>query len=172
MGTSKTALFLDTVVAAALPVFDEVVAVQRVNGPRLAVRTIFEEQHEGEGALYALARALRDATGRCFILAVDYPKITTELLEFLASRFVSSPRAALIPEWRGRPQYLCGGYDASLLPLAEARLAEGAHEVSRFVAAADAEIIEERLLRSRFAGEPLLNINTPEELQEAESIDV
>ncbi|HEX6158935.1 MAG TPA: NTP transferase domain-containing protein, partial [Thermoanaerobaculia bacterium] len=66
MGQSKAALFLDRIAAAARPLFDEVVAVQRPGGERASIRTIFEEPHEHDGAIFGIARALDDAKGRCF----------------------------------------------------------------------------------------------------------
>jgi molybdopterin-guanine dinucleotide biosynthesis protein A len=171
MGTSKTVLFLDRVVAAAAPLFDAVFAVQRMDGAPLSIPTVFEKPHEGESSLHGLACALAHADGRCFVLAVDYPSITTPLIVFLLERFQASSAPALVPVWQGRPQYLCGGYDSTLLPLAEERLAGGDFAVSRFVEAAGAEFLDEALLRARFRGEPLFNVNTPEELQEAEGHD-
>lgn len=170
MGASKVALFLRRIAAAARPVFEEVIAVHRVDGAPVAIRTIFEEPHEGDGALFGIARALRDARGKCFILAVDYPLVTSELLHHLASRFAASAAPLLVPEWGGRPQPLCAGWDASLLTLVERRLAAGALAIHHLIAEVGAEMIPEADLRTRFGGEPLMNVNTPEELQAAERL--
>jgi molybdopterin-guanine dinucleotide biosynthesis protein A len=171
MGTSKASLFLDRVVAAARPVFEEVLAVQRSDGEPLPLRTIFEEPHEGEGALFGLERALRDARGRCFVIAVDYPLVTPELLRDLATKFEASAAAALVPEWDGHPQPLCAGFDASLLSLVERRIAMGELSLRGLIREAGAEIIPEAELRARHPGEPLMNVNTPEELEAAERLD-
>lgn len=171
MGSSKTELFLDRVVAAASPVFDEVLAVNRHDAEPLRIRTIFEDAHEGEGALFGIARALADARGKCFIIAVDYPLITTELLQFLMLQFEESTAPALVPEWDGQAQPLCAGWDAELaLPLVERRLAAGERELRSLIADAGAVIIPEAELRARFSGEPLMNVNTPEQLAAAESL--
>jgi molybdopterin-guanine dinucleotide biosynthesis protein A len=159
MGVSKTALFLDRVAAAAAPVFEEVVAVQRRGGePAPSLRTIFEPAHDDEAAVFGVARALADATGRCFLLAVDYPLISVELLEYLA-------RDGRVPVWNGRAQPLCAVWDCALLPRIEERIAAGIYDLHGLI---EQEIIPEPELRARFPGEPLLNVNTPEELQEAE----
>jgi molybdopterin-guanine dinucleotide biosynthesis protein A len=169
MGASKTELFLDRVVAAAAPVFDEVLAVNRHDAEPLPIRTIFEELHEGEGALHGVARALADARARCFIIAVDFPLVTTNLLQFLALRFEECDAPLLVPEWDGVAQPLCAGWNApSVLPLVERRLAEGNLEVRSLIVEAGAAIIPERELRARFSGEPLMNVNTPEQRAEAE----
>lgn len=169
MGISKTELFLDRVVAAANPVFDEVLAVNRHDAEPLRIRTIFEEPHEGEGALFGIARALEDARGKCFVIAVDYPLVTSELLQFLVLQFEESDAPALVPEWDGKSQPLCAGFDAAaMLPIVERRIAAGDYELRGLIEEAGATTIPEPELRGRFAGEPLMNVNTPEELAAAE----
>jgi molybdopterin-guanine dinucleotide biosynthesis protein A len=167
MGASKADLFLDRVAAAARPVFDEVLAVHRPDGEPLPIRTIFEEPHALDGPLFGIATALRDARDRCFVIGVDYPLLTSELLLELSGAFARSSRPMLVPEWNGQPQTLCAGYDAMLLPLIEERIAAGRLDLRGLLTAAAGEMIGEPVLRSRFAGEPLMNVNTPEELEEA-----
>lgn len=150
MGRSKRELFLDRVAAAARDVFDEVIVVDRE----------FEGPHEDEGPLFAIRAALQHAGhGSCFILAVDYPLITPEVLAFLRDR-------SGVPVWRGEPQPLCAVYDTALLPLVERRIAEKQFDLRGLIGEACATIIEESELRTRFAGEPLLNVNTPHDLEE------
>lgn len=150
MGRSKRELFLDRVAAAARGAFNEVIVVD----------CAFEGEHEGEGPVFGIRAALQHARqGRCFILAVDYPLITTEVLEFLRDR-------AAVPVWRDKPQPLCAVYDTSLLPLVERRITNSQFDVRGLIAEANVEIIEESELRTRFAGEPLLNVNTPHDLEE------
>jgi molybdopterin-guanine dinucleotide biosynthesis protein A len=189
MGESKVELFLDRVVNAARGVFEEVVAVERPQAVILSredgegppadstrpaqiggsfavyaaqddseIRAIHEEPHEHEGAIFGVVRALRDARERCFLLAVDYPLITAEVLQFLRNR-------GGMPEWNGQPQPLCSVWDAAWLPRIEERIARGALDLR---GAAETEIIPESELRSRFPGEPLLNVNTPEEWERAQ----
>lgn len=163
MGASKADLFLERIVAVARPAFDEVLAVHRSDGEPLRVRTIFEEPHPGEGALFGILTALRDARGKCFVIAVDYPLLTSDLLLALSGRFAASGSVMLVPEWDGQPQPLCAGYDASLLlPLVERRIAAGAFDLRGLIAESRGEMIPERELREQFQGEPLMNVNTPE----------
>lgn len=193
MGRSKVDLFLDRVVDAARPVFDELVLVDRFDGGRASrplaagilpvagehdrarrpieagetpalLRTIFEEPHEGMAPIFGVLRALRDANAKCFILGVDYPLLTTEVLRELVARFGRSHCRLLVPMWSGLPQMLCAGYDVALLPELAGRV-----ELKPLIREAFAEVIDEDELRARFAGEPLMNVNTPEELQEAEA---
>jgi len=188
MGESKAALFLERVVDAARGAFEDVIAVDRPavilsreddEGPPdssasraigrgsfavsaaqddRTLRTIFEEPHEQEGAIFGVVRALRDARGKAFLLAVDYPLITTNILQYLRDR-------EGMPEWNGRPQPLCAVWDATWLPRIEERIARGALDLR---GAAETEIIPEPELRARFSGEPLLNVNTPEEWERAQ----
>jgi molybdopterin-guanine dinucleotide biosynthesis protein A len=153
MGTSKADLFLDRVVAAATPVFDEVIAVQRPGGDTAGIPTIYEEPHEQEGAIFGLTRALQHAGERAFILAVDYPFITADVLRFLRDD-------GRVPIWDGRPQPLCTVWDAAALPRIAERMARGAFDLHGLI---DREMIPEAELRARFPGEPLRNVNTPEE---------
>lgn len=149
MGASKAGLFLPRVVAAAKPVFDEVIAVD----------------HRGDviAPIFGVEWALRAAGERCFILAVDYPLVTTEILRDLRDR-------GGVPMWNGRPQPLCATWDAALVPLIERRISEGRLDLLGLIAEAKVEIIAESELRARHHGEPLLNVNTPEELAEAERL--
>jgi molybdopterin-guanine dinucleotide biosynthesis protein A len=161
MGRSKTSLFLDRILAAARPVFDDVIAVQRPGGEIVNLRTIFEQPHADEGPLFGIARALEDAAADCFILAVDYPNLTVEILRELAHR-------QGVPMWNGQPQPLCARWPIALLPLVRQRLATGRYALRGLLAEAGVEMIAEAELRARFAGEPLANVNTPMDLQEAE----
>lgn len=153
MGVSKTELFLDRVVAAAAPVFDEVIAVQRKGGHAATIATIYEDAHELDGAVFGLARALREVQEHAFILAVDYPFLTSEVLHFLRDD-------GRVPVWDGRPQPLCAVWKASTLQRLSERIARGALDLHGLI---DREMIPEAELRARFAGEPLRNVNTFEE---------
>lgn len=153
MGVSKTELFLERVVAAARPLFDDVIAVQRAGGESVAIRTIFEEPHAGEGAIFGLQRALRDASERCFVLAVDYPLITSDVLRYVRDR-------CGVPVWDGRAQPLCAVWETHALARIEERIARGALDLHGLI---EQEMIAESELRALFAGEPLRNVNTPEE---------
>ena len=155
LGRSKAGLFLDRVVAAAKPVFDEVIAVQRPGSPSMSIPTIFEEPHDQDGAVFGIATALRHARARCFILAVDYPLVTTDILRFLRD----DGRVALV-EGNGQP--LCAVWDPASLPAIEQRIAAGRRDLHGLWEQA---IIPESEWRARFSGEPLTNVNTIEDLE-------
>lgn len=164
--------FFDRLVDAALPVAEEVVAVQRHGGASLPrIRTLFEPPHQEHAPIFGVAAALRDAGGRCFIVAVDYPLMTAAALRELLAAAERSPRPLVVPNWHGWPQMLCAGYDPSLLPSIEARIAARRFDLRGLLDDARAEMIAEAELRARLAGEPLMNVNTPQELEEAREHD-
>jgi molybdopterin-guanine dinucleotide biosynthesis protein A len=177
MGRSKIDLpfagstFLDLVVAAARPVFDEVVMVGRSEsaavGGGAPLRVMIEPAHGEAVPVYGVMRALADTGGKAFIIAVDYPLITTEILRFLRLSFEKTAAPMLVPVWREKAQMLCAGYSASLLPVLERRVGSGRLDLRGLIEEAGAEMIVESVLRERFSGEPLMNVNTPEELEEA-----
>lgn len=159
MGVSKATLFLDRVVAAARPVFDGVIAVERFGGSPSSIETIYESEHEDEAPIFGVQRALEHAQAKCFILAVDYPLITTELLRVWSERFAASPAPMLVPRGGGHRHVLCAGYSPRLLPLITAHIARRQYDLQSI--AADAEVVEHD-------GPELLNVNDPEELQRYE----
>jgi molybdopterin-guanine dinucleotide biosynthesis protein A len=175
MGRSKAGLpfagttLLGHIVGIAWQAFPRVIAVQRPEGePLREVETIFESPHDSEAPVFGVLRALQHARERCFILAVDYPLITAEVLGFLRARFEQSTSAMVVPVWSGLAQVLCAGYSADLAPRIEQQISGG--RLSLRSIAAGAEIIPEDDLRSRFPGEPLMNVNTPDDLQEAKRL--
>ena len=153
MGASKVELFLDRVVAIARPVFDEVLAVQRPDGAGLAIPTVYEDVHEGRAPVFGVVAALRHAAAKCFVLAVDYPLITSDVLRFLRDR-------EGVPMWDGHPQPLCAVWDVRALPELESRIERREYDLR---GAIHQDIIPETALRERFGGEVLMNVNTPEE---------
>jgi molybdopterin-guanine dinucleotide biosynthesis protein A len=150
-------LFLERVVAAARPVFDGVIAVDRP-GAVASAGVIVEEPHEGEGAVFGVVAALKHARADAFVLAVDYPLVTAELLRYLRDE-------GRTPVWNGMAQSLCAVWRVEMLPVLEQRIAEKRFDLRTVEGR---EMIPEPELRARFSGEPLLNINTPEEWDRAQ----
>jgi len=163
MGRSKTELFLGNVARVASAVFEEVMAVQRSGGAAAAIPTIYETPHDDQAPVFGVARALDHARERCFILAVDYPLITVEILRHLRSRFEGSNTLLLAPVWSGKTQMLCAGYAPELRPRIEQRIAAKRYDLRGLASDDEAEIISEDELRAEFEGEPLMNVNTVEE---------
>lgn len=163
MGEPKTEVrFGDTtllgrVVAAAGGAFDRVIGVQRSGGDAVAVETIFEEPHEDEAPIFGVAAAIRHAHAKCFVIAVDYPLLTSESLRQLAARFEASEAPMLVPVWNGVPQVLCAGYGPVILPQIDAAVAVRKYDLQSVAAAAE---------RIEVSGETWRSVNTIEELEE------
>ncbi|MEA2569524.1 MAG: molybdenum cofactor guanylyltransferase [Acidobacteriota bacterium] len=165
MGRSKVELFLARTIEVARPVFEEVIAVQRSVGPpasTLGIQTIFEPTHEQRAPVFGVLRALEHAADRAFILAVDYPLMTSDALRLIAAHESDAP--LVVPEWDGIPQMLCGVYSTALAPRIAVRIAEGRFDLRGLLDEAAGEIIREDELRASLFGEPLRNVNTPEDL--------
>jgi molybdopterin-guanine dinucleotide biosynthesis protein A len=160
MGRSKTELFFDRVANTAGEVFEEVFAVQRHGGPAAPLPTIYESPHADQAPVFGVACALAHARERCFVIAVDYPLITTAILRFLRDRFERSNALLLAPVWSGKTQMLCAGYDPAFLPRLQQRIAAKRYDLRGVAAEGEAEILAESDLRAQFAGEPLMNVNT------------
>ncbi len=178
MGTPKPSIdlggmsILERVAGTARSAFHAVYAVQTADGDAaMVVPTIREEVHEGTAPVWGVRAALRHAAGeRCFVIAVDYPLLTVELLVFLCRQFTESAARMLVPVWNGRAQTLCAGYDGRLLLDIDRRIAEGRLDLRGLIDEAPAVVLPEELLRARFGGEPLLNVNTPAELERARGL--
>lgn len=160
MGRSKMELFFERVAKTAKEVFEEVLAVQRHGGPAAPLPTIYESPHDDQAPVFGVACALAHASERCFIIAVDYPLITTAILRFLRDRFERSSALLLAPVWSGKTQMLCAGYDPALLPRLQQRIAAKRYDLRGVAGDAEAEILAESDMRAQFAGEPLMNVNT------------
>lgn len=159
MGRSKAAMFLDDVTRAAAPVFDRVIAVQRNGDPPAKIETIFEDEHEDAAPVFGVLRALQHAKAKCFVLATDYPLITSALLRKLRVAFEKSTANVLMPVWEDAPQPLCAGYAPEVLPLLEQRITDKRYALHDL----DAE-------RIAITGKDLFNVNTPADLEQAERL--
>jgi len=121
--------------------------------------TIFEDEHEDEAPVFGVRRALEHAQAKCFILAVDYPLLTSELLRTWSERFAKSSATMLVPRADGYMHVLCAGYSHLLLPVIDARIAQRQYDLRSL--AADAEVVEH-------GGPELLNVNDSKELEQYE----
>lgn len=128
---------------------------------------LLEQPHEGDGPIFGIAAALRNSrSDKIWILAVDYPAITFDLLSYLGGTFARSGCRLLVPEWSGKMQMLCAGYSRELLPDLEKRIADGHYRLRNLIDPATTVVMGEKDLRRRFSGEPLLNVNTRDDYEE------
>jgi molybdopterin-guanine dinucleotide biosynthesis protein A len=163
MGVPKASvLFGDTtllgrVADAASRAFDLVLAVQRPGGEVSSIETIYEEAHDDDAPIFGVAAAIRHAKAKCFVIAVDYPLLSSGALRELAIRFEASAAPMLAPVWEDFVQVLCAGYSPALLARIEVRIAERKYDLQSL--AGDAERVE-------VTGEIWRSVNTSEELEE------
>ena len=176
MGSDKALLELDgvsfaqRVVNAAAGVFDEVVLVGKDHAEIGGTRAIRDTADLPPAAISGVITALRDAASeRNWILAVDYPLLTADVLRFLAQRFAAAESEMVVPVWDGEPQLLCAGYSVKLLPRLESMIALNRFRLRDLVEQSNAQLIDESELRRRFGGEPLRNVNHRHQYDELRS---
>jgi len=161
---------LQRVASAAAGAFDEVITVLRTPSSISSWRTIVDDPHGEAAAIFGLHRALRDAEehgeSRAWILAVDYPLISAELLAHFRSLFESGDVELLAPVSNGHPQMLCAGYAVSLRARIESRIARGEFALRGMAAQCRSRFLAEEAISARFGPDCLRSVNTPEEFQE------
>src|SRR5512141_3003031 len=150
MGHDKASLslggatFLDRVVAAAAPIFDSVIAVERAGTPDRKNPTIHEREHESRGPLFAIERVLEHAAGNpAWILATDYAALDPAILRFLAERFERTLPPMLVPRTRGELHVLCAGYRGDVLTAVRRHIANGDMRVKGLVAETGGVVVGE-----------------------------
>lgn len=125
-----------------------------------------------QGPLAGLHSALHHTrTDWNLILAVDLPLVPVALLRFLVGFREAIPVIAVAPRVGGRIQPLCAAYHRSLIRDIDQRLQEGNVSIHHLLENVNSRIIEEQeLLAAGFSGEMLLNVNTPEDLEQARNL--
>ena len=130
MGTDKALievggqLLVDRAAAVLSAVASPVVEV----GPGWSALPAVREDPPGSGPLAALAAGAAELRrlghdGPVLVLAVDMPRVTVELLRFLAER--AGPPATAVPRAGGHPQPMCARYGPDVLAAIDERLATG-----------------------------------------------
>jgi molybdopterin-guanine dinucleotide biosynthesis protein A len=129
---------------------------------------LVEDSRPGTGALGGLHTALSAARGdSVLVLACDMPFASRPLLEHLLSR---APQAdVVIPKWEGEFEPLCAVYARRCLTAVEAALDAGERRmISFFPQVRVLALDESEWLPFDPEGLTFFNVNTPQELAEAE----
>ena len=114
--------------------------------------------------IHGLVRALEEFSDRVFILAVDLPIVTAEVLRAIAQRSLGSAAPAVLPWADGRLQPLAGVWRSSVLPAARDRIARGDLSLHGLAAEVGAEIFPEETWRAIDpSGNSFANLNTIEQ---------
>jgi molybdopterin-guanine dinucleotide biosynthesis protein A len=115
-------------------------------------------------AIYGLVRALDEAEDRIFILAVDLPGLTHDLVREIAVRGLKTPAPALIPEAGGRLQPLAAVWRKSAARFARNRIARGVLSLTSLADEVAADILPEPDWRKLDpSGRAFANLNTFQE---------
>ncbi|MFU8771319.1 MAG: molybdenum cofactor guanylyltransferase [Anaerolineales bacterium] len=129
------------------------------------------DETPGAGALAGLHTALKAANGeRVLVLACDMPFVNVSLLKYLLELSVEVD--IVVPRWQEILQTLHAVYRPSAcLPAIEQVLEQGLKRVISFYPQVKVrEISQDDVARFDPQGLSFFNVNTPEELQEAEQM--
>lgn len=137
----------------------------------LAVDVIIPDCRKNGGPAAGIEAALRRFDIPVVVLAVDVPFVPAALLEE-ALRVVEAGAEACAPHWRGRWHALSGAYSAGALRVIRRRLDRGDLDLQGLLQEIGTPL-QKTALKS--LGDPdrvLFNVNTPEDLEEAERLRV
>jgi len=174
MGTPKASLLFDHepllvhIVRALGRLFPEIVVVaapaqELPPVPATVVRDEVPHQGPVGGLCYGL-RATSDAWS--FVTSCDVAFLDAGLISYLLSRIGDAD--VVVPHWEQRLQPLHAVYRRSVLPLLEGQLARGElRPIHLFDRVRTCTIGEEEIRRFDPEGSSFLNMNTPEDYEEA-----
>ena len=168
MGRSKAALpwgtgtLLEFQTGRLARLFREVFVVVKET-PDFAVgpaRVVIEETPEF-AAIHGLARALEEADDRIFVLAVDLPSVTHDVVREIVRRAEATSALALVPEAGGRLQPLAAVWRRAAARFARNRIAKDLLSLGGLAEEVGAETFPEREWRKLDpSGASFTNVNT------------
>ena len=131
------------------------------------------DEEPGAGALPGLKTALSRAMGEyILVVACDMPFVNQGLLEYQVEKAFESGADVVVPEWEGRTQTMHAVYKKeSCLAAVETALAEGKAKMTSFYDGLNVvKLSESEISKYSPTGKSFKNINTPDELAEAERL--
>jgi molybdenum cofactor guanylyltransferase len=147
-------------------IFEEVFVVAKEEASAFdasPARLVFDRGSD-HAPIHGLVRALEEVPDRVFILAVDLPLVTADVVRAIAQRSLASAAPAVLPRADGRLQPLAGVWRASVLAAARERIARGELSLHGLAGEVGAEIVPEEAWRAIDpSGNAFANINTIEE---------
>jgi molybdopterin-guanine dinucleotide biosynthesis protein A len=176
MGADKAFVLLEgrTLLARALELARVVASDVRIVGEAAkfaGFAPVVEDIFYGCGPLGGIHGALRASVAELnLILAVDVPFVPPALLRFLIARARNFPEASVVvPRSEGRWQPLCAIYRREFVEAAENALQAGRYKIGALFECVRMQGIgEEELMKAGFSSALFRNLNTPQELAEAE----
>jgi len=133
---------------------------------------VVEDIFQNCGPLGGIHAALRaSATDLNLILAVDVPFVPAQFLSSMIAKAVHcSSASAVVPHAAGGWQPLCAVYRRSFAEGAETALRSGHNKIDRLFDLLEIRVIDENeLVRAGFSLDIFRNLNTPEELEVADT---
>lgn len=164
---AKTAF--ERLTEAIRPLVERVRVVGRA--PALDLPEAQPDLHPGLGPLSGIHAALAtSAADRVLVVACDFPLLTTAFLRGLIEA-LSPEYDAVVPCPGGQPLAVCSVYRASCAEEAERRIETGRLAARDFARSVRARFLDDLdLSRLDPAGQCLLNVNTPQDLDRARAI--
>ncbi len=145
--------------------FEEVLVVAKETpGFDSGPSRILLDRASDQAPIHGLTRALEEVSDRLFVLAVDLPAMTDEVIRIIAERSLATEAPAVLPHAEGRLQPLAGVWRRRVLPAALRRIARGELSFYGLAQEVGAEILPEETWRAADpSGNCFANINTIEE---------
>jgi molybdopterin-guanine dinucleotide biosynthesis protein A len=146
-------------------IFDEVLVVAKeAPGFDAGPSRLVLDRTADQAPIHGLARALEEVSDRLFVLAVDLPALTEEVIRAVAGRSLASPAPAVVPHADGKLQPLAAVWRRSVLPAALARIARGELSLHGLAQEVGAEVLAEEEWRAADpSGNSFANLNTIEQ---------
>lgn len=163
--------FAEKVIAAASAAFEQVFIVTKRGRGEFSAAVVYEKNDEIAAPIIGLDCALDHAAGEpCWVLGVDYPLVTADVLSYLRERFESSGAEIAVPEIASKLHMLCAGYRATTAASVKAKIASGRLALKGLVDAHRTLVVGEDEIAVRFGRAVLMNVNTSEDLDEARKL--
>lgn len=130
---------------------------------------VVEDEFPDCGPLGGIHAALRASqTELNFILAVDLPFVEVGLLTYLLNEAHAGKAVVTVPHAGGRWQPLCAVYRREFAAVAETALRQNRNKIDPLYGMVEVRAVnEDELKKCGFSPDMFRNLNTPEELSEA-----
>jgi molybdenum cofactor guanylyltransferase len=175
MGTEKALIELggQTLLARALALVTGVTPRVRILGSKArfgAFGEVVEDEFPDHGPLGGIHAALRASRSELnLILAMDMPFVERRLLQYLVREAQKHDAAVTVPRPGGNWQPLCAIYRRSFADLAQDALQRGRNKIDALFRETTVHVLEEEDLRKqKFSGDMFWNLNSPEDVRQAE----
>ncbi len=176
MGTDKAFLAIgaQTLVERALTVAASVSPQVAIVGdpPKFSkYGTVIQDVFRDAGPLAGIHAALVQSSAELnLMLAVDMPFVSQALLEFLFACAASTDALVTVPRTGRGFQPLCAVYRIDFAKAAEQALRAGNYKIDAAFPGLPTRVIEESELQAAgFSAQLFMNVNTPEDMQAAQS---